>query len=139
MSAVTILVVDDSPIWRKFVSFVLRIDPALEIVCEASDGVSAVERAKELQPAIVLLDTALPDMTGIEAGRRILKQSPLSKIIFVSRQSEIEVIQQAIESGAVGFVLKIDAGSQLVAAIHSVARGKTILGGSLPPSADTKH
>jgi len=132
MSAVTILVVDDAPHWRKFVGFILRIDPALETICEASDGACAVERAKELQPAIVLLDISLPDICGIEAGRRILKHSPSSKIIFVSRESEIEVIQQAIDLGAVGFVSKLDAGSQLVTAIHSAIRGQRFLSSSLP-------
>ena len=76
MSAVTILVVDDAPHWRKFVGFILRIDPALEIVCEASDGASAVKQAKELQPAIVLLDISLPDVCGIEVGRRIVSTLP---------------------------------------------------------------
>jgi DNA-binding NarL/FixJ family response regulator len=139
MSVVTILVVDEAPHWRKFVSFVLRIDPALEIVSEASDGAYAVEQSKEIQPAIVLLDIALPDISGIEAGRRIRKHSPGSKIIFVSRESEIEVVQQAIDLGAMGFVSKLDAGSQLVTAIHSAIRGKTFLSSSLPPAAGTKH
>ena len=139
MSAVTILVVDDAPHWRKFVGFILRIDPALEIICEVSDGASAVEQAKELQPAIVLLDISLPDVCGIEVGRRIVEHSPSSNIIFVSQQSDIEVIQRALDLGAMGFVLKTDAGSQLVTAIHSAIRGQRFLSSSLPPTAGTKH
>jgi DNA-binding NarL/FixJ family response regulator len=139
MSAVTIVVVDDAEHWRKFISFILRIDPALGIVSEASDGTQAVQEAKKHQPTIVLLDIGLPGINGIEAGRRILREAPSSKIIYVSQESDIEVVEEALAVGAIGYVSKIDAGSQLVAAIRCAMRGQRFISTSLPPALVTKH
>jgi DNA-binding NarL/FixJ family response regulator len=139
LSVITILVVDDAEHWRKFISFILRIDPAMEIVSEASDGTHAVQEAKNHQPTIVLLDIGLPGANGIEAGRRILKEAPNSKVIYVSQESDLEVVQEALAMGAAGYVSKIDAGSQLVAAIHCAMRGKRFISTSLPTTASTKH
>jgi DNA-binding NarL/FixJ family response regulator len=139
MSEVTILLVDDAAQWRKFVSFILRIDPAFVIVSEVSDGTHAVQQAKAHQPTIVLLDIGLPGICGIEAGRQILKHAPNSKVIFVSQESDIEVVAEALDVGAAGYVLKMDAGSQLATAIHSALRGQRFLSSSLPPGAGSKH
>jgi DNA-binding NarL/FixJ family response regulator len=139
MSVITILVVDDAEHWRKFVSFILRIDPAMTIVSEASDGTQAVQEAKQHQPTIVLLDIGLPGINGIEAGWRILREAPNSKIIYVSQESDIEVVQEALAVGAAGYVSKIDAGSQLVEAINSAMRGQRFISTSLSPTAGTKH
>jgi DNA-binding NarL/FixJ family response regulator len=139
MSVITILVVDDAEHWRKFVSFILRIDPAMTIVSEASDGTQAVQEAKQHQPTIVLLDIGLPGINGIEAGWRILREAPNSKIIYVSQESDIEVVQEALAVGAAGYVSKIDAGSQLVEAINSAMRGQRFISTSPSPTAGTKH
>jgi DNA-binding NarL/FixJ family response regulator len=139
MPAITILLVDDAAHWRKFVSFVLRIDPALEIISEVSDGTCAIQEARELQPAIVLLDIRLPGICGLEAGRQILKDAPNCKVIFVSQEADIEIVAEAFGVGAAGYVLKIDAGSQLVTAIHHAIRGQRFISSSIPPTARNKH
>ena len=139
MSVITILVVDDAEYWRRFISFILRIDPAMEIVSEASNGTQALQEAKNHQPTIVLLDIGLPGINGIEAGRRILREAPNSKIIYVSQESDIEVVQEALAVGAAGYVSKIDAGTQLVAAMRCAMRGQRFISTSLPAAACTKH
>jgi DNA-binding NarL/FixJ family response regulator len=135
MSLTTIVVVDDAPHWRRFIGFVVRIDPALEVICEVSNGADAVAVVEEVQPAIVLLDIGLPGICGIEAARRILERAPNSRIIFVSQQSDIDVVQEALSVGAAGYVLKIDAGTQLVPAIHCALRGQTFISRSVPVTA----
>lgn len=135
--AVRILLVDDAAHWRKFVSFILRINPELEIVSDASTGDEAVEKAAELNPDIVLLDIHLPGISGLEAGRRILTHDPNTKLVFVSQEGDPEVVHEALRLGAAAFVLKPDAASQLVAAIHSATRGQVFLSRSLPPSTGT--
>ncbi len=137
MSPVTILVVDDSEAWRRFIAFILRLDPALEIVCEAGDALNAVETAAQHRPDVVLMDIGLPGISGIEAGREIVRRVPECKVIFVTQQSEPDVVQHTLLIGALGYVLKLDAGSELVSAIRSASQGKRYLSSSLPPSAGT--
>jgi DNA-binding NarL/FixJ family response regulator len=135
MSLTTIVVVDDAPHWRRFIAFMIRIDPTLEVICEASNGPDAVAAAREVQPAIVLLDIGLPGICGIEAGRRILEHAPNSKVIFVSQQSDVDIVQEALSIGAAGYVVKIDAGTQLVPAIHCALRGQLFVSRSVPVTA----
>lgn len=137
--AVRILLVDDAAHWRKFVDFILRIDPELEIVSDASTGDEAVKKAADLQPNVVLLDIHLPGMSGLEAGRRILSHDPNTKVVFVSQEADAEIVYEALRLGAAAFVAKSDAASQLVTAIHTAIRGRVFLSRSLPPTSGTTH
>ncbi len=119
-----ILVVDDFELWRHFVSSVLLIRPELQVVGEASDGLVAVQKAVELKPDLILMDIGLPSLNGMEAARQICKLVPESKIIFLSQESSEEVMQEALELGAWGYVVKTRAGSELLAAVESVILGK---------------
>src|SRR5437868_10931618 len=111
MSSVRILVVDDYESFRRFVCSTLERRPNLQIICEASDGSEAVQKAEELQPDLILLDIGLPKLNGIEAARRIRKLSPGSKILFVSQDLSADFIHGALATGARGYVVKTDAGS----------------------------
>jgi DNA-binding NarL/FixJ family response regulator len=124
MSVVQILVVDDHPVVRRVICSLLSNDPALNVVCEAVSGEQAVQKAEELQPDLVLLDISLPGISGIEAGRRIRKVSPKSQIIFVSQHDSLEMVKDALQVGGHGYVAKIDAGHELLKAIHAVRDGK---------------
>jgi DNA-binding NarL/FixJ family response regulator len=95
----------------------------LQIVGEASDGLEAVRRAEELKPDLVVLDIALPTLNGIEAARQIRTLSPESKVIFLSQESSPDVVQEALSTGAWGYVVKARAGSDLLAAIEAVLLG----------------
>jgi DNA-binding NarL/FixJ family response regulator len=125
------LVVDDYEPFRRFVFSMLEQAPELQIVGQASDGLEAVYKAEELQPDLIVLDLALPTLNGIEAARRIRKLSPESKILFVSQESSADIVQEALRVGALGYVLKVDAGSELLAAVEALRRGRQYLGSGL--------
>jgi DNA-binding NarL/FixJ family response regulator len=122
--AFRVLVVDDYEPFRRFVCSTLGTRPELQIVGEASDGLEAVHKAGELQPDLIVLDIGLPTLNGIEAARRIRKLSPESKILFVSQESSADVVQEALSLGALGYVVKTHAGSELLAAVGAVRQGR---------------
>jgi two-component system nitrate/nitrite response regulator NarL len=116
--------VDDFEPYRKFVSSLLHERPDLQVVCEVSDGLQAVEKAQQLKPDLILMDIGLPGINGIEAARRIRTLVPHSKIIFLTQESSPEVVQEAISLGASGYVLKIEAETDLLMAVQAVLEGK---------------
>jgi DNA-binding NarL/FixJ family response regulator len=126
-----ILVVDDYEPWHGFVSTTLRKEPELEIIGQVSDGLVAVQQAQQLQPDLILLDIGLPTLNGIEAARRIREVSPTSKILFVSENRSVDVAEEALSTGAMGYVVKSDAGSELLPAVETVLQGKRFAGASL--------
>lgn len=128
---VSVLVVDDVEDWRKSISALLKKDPSLEIVGEASDGVRAVQMAGELQPTIILLDINLPRFDGILAGGWIRKLSPDSKIIFISQEFDSDVVHAAMEIGSSVFVLKSDLAENLISAIRAAMRGEKFMSNEL--------
>jgi len=126
-----ILVVDDYEPIRRFVCSTLKQKPGLQVIGEALDGLEAVRKAEELQPDLILLDIGLPTLDGIEVARRILERSPESKILFVSQESAADIVQEAFSLGALGYVVKIDAGSELLAAVDAVRRGSRFVSAKL--------
>jgi len=94
----------------------------MQIMFEVSDGLEAVRKAEELQPDLITLDIGLPKMNGIEAARRIRKLSPESKILFISQESSLDVVFETLSLGARGYVVKSDAGTELVTAVNTVLR-----------------
>ena len=113
-SSIRVLVVEDSDEFRKFICSMLGERPELQIVGEETDGLQALQRANELQPDLILLDIGLPSLNGIEVARQILKLSPKSKILFLSQEFSADVVREALGTGAHGYVVKIDAGSELL-------------------------
>jgi len=124
----SILVVEDSEPFRKFVRSVLKTIPNVQIVGEATDGLEAVHKAQQLQPDLILLDIGLPSLNGIEAARRIRKLSPESKILFGSQECSLDVVQEALGTGAQGYFVKSDAGNELVEGVNAVLRGEHFIG-----------
>jgi DNA-binding NarL/FixJ family response regulator len=124
-------VVDDYEPFRRFVRSTLRKRPSLQIIAEVSDGLEAVQQAQELKPDLILLDIGLPTLNGIEAARKIRKLAPESKIIFVTQESFADVLQEALSTGAQGYVLKARAGIDLIAAVEAVIEGRQFLSSSL--------
>jgi two-component system nitrate/nitrite response regulator NarL len=113
----TILVVDDYPGWLARVRSMLQAVPEWKIIFEAADGQEGVRKAAELHPDIVLLDIGLPHLNGIEAAKQIRQDSPESKVIFVTTNSIPDIKTAAMETGAVAYVLKQNAATELIAAI----------------------
>ena len=120
--------VEDSEPFRKFVCSTLGKRPELQIVGEVTDGLQAVRKAAELQPDLIVLDIGLPLLNGIEAARRVRKVSFKSKILFLSQESSTDVVQEALGTGAHGYVVKTDAGSELLEAVDAILRGEQFVG-----------
>ena len=95
---------------------------------EVSDGLEAVQAAQRLQPDLILLDIGLPTLNGLDAARRIHTLSPSSKIVFVTQESSTDIVQEALNIGASGYIGKVDAGRELVAAVTAVLQGERFIG-----------
>lgn len=124
VSSFRILVVEDYEPFRRFVCSTVGQRPGLQIISEASDGVEAVQKVKELQPDLILLDVGLPSLNGIEVARRIRTLSPKSKILFMTQESSADVVLAAFSLGALGYVVKAHAGNELLAAVEAVRQGR---------------
>lgn len=131
MFVTQILVVDDFLPWQQLVSKMFESEPNLNIISFASEGFEAVQKAKELQPDVILMDVNLPTLNGIEAARQIRKVAPKSKILFVSTYGSVEIVEGALDTGASGYVVKTDAGKELVKAVKAVIQGKRYVSGTL--------
>jgi CheY-like chemotaxis protein len=122
-----VLVVDDHARWRDTMCSMLKNYVDCRFVCEAGDGIEAVQLATELQPRLILLDLDLPHLNGIQAARRIMQLMPDSTILFVSMNNSAAVVSEALSTGAKGYLLKIDAGKELWPAIEAVLQNKQYL------------
>lgn len=122
-SSIRLLVVDDYEPWRRFLGTTFAGQPGLQIIGEATDGLDAVQKAQNLQPDLILLDIELPKLNGIGAALRIHELVPSAKILFVTQNSDVDVVATVFSNGACGYLLKIDAGHELIAAITTIVRG----------------
>ncbi len=100
----------------------------MQVICEASDGLEAVQKAAELQPDLILLDIGLPELDGIEAAQQIRRLSPNSRILFLSQESSVIFVQKSLDVGACGYIMKADAAKELIPAVSAVIRGERFLG-----------
>ena len=101
------------------------------VMCEAGDGIEAVQKAAELKPELILLDLNLPRLNGIEAARQIAQLTPDAAILFVSMENSAEVVSEALSTGAMGYPLKADAGADFRPAIEAVLQNQRYLSRSL--------
>jgi len=124
-------VVEDFEPFRRFICSTLRERPEFQIVQEVAEGLEAVRKAEEIQPDLIVLDIGLPSLNGINVARRIRKLSPKSKILFVSQESSADVVQEALASGALGYVVKAYAGSELLTAVEAVLQGRLFVSSGL--------
>jgi DNA-binding NarL/FixJ family response regulator len=131
LSLIRILVVDDFENWRRQIRSLLQARPTWQVIAEASDGSEAVQKAEELKPDLIVLDVGLPNLSGIEAARQIRQRSPNSEIVFLSQHSDLDLVRAALGTGALGYILKLDAGRELLPAIDAVLLGKQFVSGSL--------
>jgi DNA-binding NarL/FixJ family response regulator len=122
-SSIRILVVDDFEPLRQEICSILQTRPELRVVAEVGDGLEAVQKAQELKPDLILLDIGLPTLNGLQAAKRIRQVAPDAAIIFVTQQRDKDLVKAALSTGARGYVLKTDAGRELLPAVDAVLRG----------------
>lgn len=129
-SSIRVLVVDDFAPWRQFSCSILR-KAGIQVIGEASDGFEGVQKAKEQQPDLILLDICLPRLSGMEVGKEVRKHAPRAKILFVSQETSTDFVREALSLGALGYVYKLNAGTELLFAIETVLAGGRYLSNSL--------
>jgi DNA-binding NarL/FixJ family response regulator len=120
-----ILIADDHEVARRGIRSLLESHPGWEVCAEAKDGRDAVELATRTKPDLVLLDIGMPNLNGLEAARQILATSPNVAILILTMHDSDNVIREVLRAGARGFLLKSDAGRDLVAAVEALESQKT--------------
>jgi len=119
-----ILIADDHEVVRHGLCTLLQSREGWEICGEASNGRDAVDKAKQLKPDVVILDIGMPNLNGLVATRQLIQQDPHCKIIVLTITDSDQVVREALDAGARGFVLKSDAARDLVAAVEAVQRNR---------------
>jgi len=126
-----VLIADDDHLMRAGLAELLTADPAIEIVGQASTGREAVERARRLAPDVVLMDVRMPDLDGIAATRQMAAAVPESKVLILTTFEQDDYIFGALRAGACGFLLKRTRPEELIAAVHTIAAGDSLLSPSV--------
>ena len=119
-----ILIADDHEVVRRGLCTLLQTHEGWEVCGEAKDGREAVEKAKQVRPDVVILDVGMPNLNGLAATRQLLQQNPQQKVIVLTITDSDQVIREALDAGARGFVLKSDAARDLVSAVEALQRGR---------------
>ena len=122
-SRTRVLIVEDFAQWRHVYRSALEEHVEFEVIGEVSDGLAGVHEAQRLQPDLILLDIGLPTLNGIEAARRIREVSATVKIVFVTENRAVEIVQEALNTGACGYVVKSDVAGGLLPAINAALEG----------------
>jgi DNA-binding NarL/FixJ family response regulator len=127
MMAISVFLVDDHAVVRDGLRVLLESQPDIDVVGDAADGRSAIQQIEQLEPDIVLMDIAMPEMNGIEATYEIRHSSSPAQVVILSMYATSEHIFRAFDAGASGYLLKESAGAEVVSAIREVAAGRLYL------------
>jgi DNA-binding NarL/FixJ family response regulator len=128
---IRILIVDDAAAMRRSIALTLSRQEDLQVAGEAADAEEGIERARELQPDVVILDISLPGMSGIRAAPEIVAAAPGARILFVSQHDSAQMVKTAFGAGGHGYVVKSDAGRELLEAVRAVQAGGRFLSSQL--------
>jgi DNA-binding NarL/FixJ family response regulator len=125
MANIRILIADDHEVVRRGLCALLTSHPGWEICAEVADGRQAVVRTGELKPDVVILDLGMPNMNGLVAARQILRENPKQRVLILTVADSEQVVREAVQTGARGFVLKSDASQELIAAVEALLQNRT--------------
>lgn len=147
MDTLRIFIADDHEVARKGIRALIETHPGWEVCGEAGDGREAVKAATRLKPDLVLLDIGMPSLNGLDATRQILAESPDTCVLVLTMHDSEQVVREVLAAGARGFLLKSDAGRDLVSAIEALQARRTffttrvaqlVLEGYLHPGPETE-
>jgi len=125
--SITILLVDDHAILRDGLRAILQNEPDIEVIGEAASGRQALELVGKLSPDVIVMDVGMPDLNGVEATRQIVSADPKIRVIALSAYGEKQFVLAMLQAGAAGYMVKAEAGDELVRAIHAVNSGHRYL------------
>jgi DNA-binding NarL/FixJ family response regulator len=125
---IRVLITDDHPRFREGMQFMLRREPDVELVGEASTGEEAIDKAAALQPDVILMDLRMPGVNGVEATRRIMETSPHIRVLVITMYEDDDTVFAALRAGARGYLLKGADKAEVLRAIRAVASGEAIFG-----------
>ena len=126
-----VLIADDDDLMRAGLVELLSGDPSIQIIGEASNGRQAVERARRLDPDVVLMDVRMPDLDGIEATRELTRATPDTRVLILTTFEQDDYVFGALRAGASGFLVKRTRPEELIAAVHTIAAGDALLSPSV--------
>lgn len=133
MKPITVLLADDNQVVREEFRKLLELEDDLEVVGEAINGVQALDLAQNLQPALVLMDVTMPGiLNGLQATRQILKVAPATKVLMLSAYNDEVYVEEAINSGAMGYLVKQTSADNVCLAIREIHEGNTFFSPSIP-------
>ncbi|MHC1744809.1 MAG: response regulator [Syntrophobacteraceae bacterium] len=130
----TVLIVDDHPLFREGLKSLIARNPMFEVVGEAGKASDALRKAKDLGPALAIVDISLPDRSGIELTRELSATLPRMRVLIVSMHARIDTITEAFRAGAAGYVVKDSASDKVVQGLEAVSRGEYFLDSALSHS-----
>ncbi|WP_067606733.1 response regulator [Nocardiopsis listeri] len=128
---IRLLITDDHPVVRDGIRGMFAADPGFDVVGEASDGARAVELARSLEPDVILMDLRMPDTSGVDAIRELVRLGVPSRVLVLTTYATDSDVGPAIEAGATGYLLKDALPEELTRAVRSAARGETVLSPSV--------
>jgi len=128
-----ILVVDDCEDFRQFICSALQEKLQFQIT-EALDGLEAVQKTGALQPDLIVLDVGLPGLNGLEVARRARKLAPSTRILFISQETSPDIVREALDASALGYVHKLHAKRDMLSAVEAVLRGEQFVSDGLIPN-----
>ncbi len=122
MTRARLLLADDHPETSELLRGLLQTE--FDVIALVQDGRALIRTAEELSPDVIVTDISMPGLDGISAATTILRRDPSARIIFISVHDDLSLVKNGMATGALGYVLKVEAGEELVAAVHAVVRGE---------------
>jgi DNA-binding NarL/FixJ family response regulator len=138
MSPIRILLVEDFIPYRNLIVKLLSKNPDLCVISEIDDGIEAVEQAQRLRPDLILMDIGLPRLNGLAAARQIFGLVPTAKIVYLTQMTDVDVVEEALSTGAAGYVLKHEAEHVLLAALATILKGNRFVSSGLSRNGSAK-
>ena len=124
---IKVLIADDHQVLREGLRLLFEKTPDIEVIGEASDGEEVIAKAKELSPDIILMDISMPEINGLEASGRIIREMPEIKILLLSVHESDEYLAEMLNLGLAGYILKTASGREVIFAIRAVSKGDVYL------------